>query len=76
MATHKVVSYISRWNLDNHRGRISLKDSGNNVLDNRPYTNPEEFRLVVDILRNEEPVLFDDVQNILRTGPEPPGDDE
>jgi hypothetical protein len=76
MTDPTVFSYTIRWNLDNHRGRIALKDSANNVLDDRAYTSPEEFQLVVGILRNEKPVLFDGAQNVLRTGPEPVGEDE
>jgi len=76
MAIHPVVAYNIRWNLDNHRGRIALFDQANNQLDDRAYQNPDEFQLVVDILRNEKPLRFDDAQNILRTGREPVGDDE
>ena len=76
MAIHAVVAYSSHWDLDNHRGRIALYDPANKPLDDRAYPNPEEFRLVVDILRHEKPLRFDDAQIVLRTGHEPVGDHE
>jgi hypothetical protein len=49
-------------------------------LDNRVYNNPEEFQVIVDILRNEKPLLFDDSTKHLRTGfgatGEPVGEEE
>jgi hypothetical protein len=80
MALTQISRYYSRWDLDNHDGRIALYDIGNNELDNRTYTNPDEFQLIVDLLRNEAPLWFDTVAKHLRTGfgatGEPIGEEE
>lgn len=80
MALTQVARYYSRWDLDNHDGRIALYDAANNNLDNRTYTNPEEFQVIVGMLRNETPLWFDDTVKHLRTGfgatGEPVGEEE
>lgn len=74
-----VVRYYSRWDLDNHDGRIALYGATNNQLDNRVYSNPEEFKLIVEMLRYEKPLWFDSGTKHLRTGygssGEPVGED-
>ncbi len=80
MALTQVARYYSRWDLDNHDGRIALYDASDNVLDNRTYTNPDEFQVIVGILRNEKPLWFDSSTKHLRTGfgstGEPVGEEE
>ena len=40
-------------------------------------SGPEELLAIVDILRNESPVYYDPVRNLLSTGPfEPVGEEE
>ena len=75
-----IARYYSRWDLDNHDGRIALYDATNNQLDNRVYTSPEEFQLISDLLRYEKPLWFDtDVAHLMTgfgaTG-EPIGEEE
>ena len=80
MALVQVARYYSRWDLDNHDGRVALYDAGNSEIDNRVYTNAEEFQVIVGMLRNETPLWLDDVQKHLRTGfgatGEPTGEEE
>ncbi len=80
MALIQVARYYSRWDLDNHNGRITLYSSTNTALDNRVYTSPEEFQVIVGMLRYETPLWFDDVAIHLRTGfgasGEPVGEEE
>jgi hypothetical protein len=80
MALVPVARYYSRWDLDNHDGRVALYDAINNTIDNRVYNNPEEFQVIVGMLRYEKPLWFDDVQGHLRTGfgatGEPIGEEE
>ena len=80
MALKIVARYYSRWDLDNANGRIALYDAGNTALDNRIYKNPEEFAVIVDLLRNEKPLWFDNTAKHLRTGygstGEPVGEEE
>ncbi len=79
-ALTQVARYYSRWDLDNHEGRIALYDMSNNLVDNRTYTNPKEFQVIVSILRNEKPLWFDSSVKHLRSGfgaiGEPVGEEE
>jgi hypothetical protein len=80
MALEQVARYYSRWDLDNHNGRIALYSSSNSNIDNRTYSNPEEFQVIVGMLRNEKPLWFDSSTKHLRTGfgatGEPTGEEE
>jgi hypothetical protein len=80
MALEQVARYYSRWDLDSHNGRIALYDAGNSTIDNRVYNDPEEFQVIVGILRNERPLWFDTNTKHLRTGfgstGEPSGEEE
>ncbi len=80
MALEQVARYYSRWDLDNHNGRIALYDASNAAIDNREYSNPDEFQVIVGMLRNEKPLWFDSDTRHLRTGfgatGEPTGEEE
>ena len=75
-----VERYYSRWDFNNHDGRIALYSAINNQLDNRSYSNLEEFKIIVEMLRYERPLWFEDVTKQLRTGSgasgEPVGEEE
>ncbi len=67
----EVKRYFARWDLDNHTGRIVLYSEKNDKIeeiDNRTYTNLTEFQLILEILRFEKPLFFDDSKKHLRTG--------
>lgn len=76
----EVDRYFARWDLDDHNGRIVLYDASNKELDNRTFTNPTEFQLILEMLRLEKPLYFDKVAKHLRTGfgkeGEPVGEEE
>ena len=76
----EVKRYFARWDLDNHTGRIVLYDTNNVELDNRVYPNLAEFQLILEMLRFEKPLYFDDSTKHLRTGfgaaGEPVGEEE
>ncbi len=76
MANVLVASYYSRWDLNEHKGRIALYDSSNQLIENRIYKDPSEFQVVVSMLRNEKPLWFDTEVHHLRTGSEPVGEGE
>ena len=80
MANIEVARYYCRWDLKNGNGRIALFSSTYDALDNRTYSNPEEFQLIVDMLRNEKPLWFDSDTKYLMTGSgeigEPTGEEE
>ncbi len=67
----EVDKYFARWDLDNHTGRIVLyseKDGKIEELDNRVYPNLAEYQLILEMLRLEKPLYFDDRTKHLRTG--------
>lgn len=76
----EVTKYFARWDLDDQNGRIVLYDANYNELDNRTYTNPTEFQLILEMLRLEKPLYFDNRAKHLRTGfgakGEPVGEEE
>lgn len=80
MALKQIAKYYARWSLDNHNGAIYLWDAGGTSLGSLTIDNPEEFRVAVDLLRNEEPVYLGTTTNQIRTGwgasAEPVGDGE
>ena len=80
MALIQIARYYSRWDLDNHDGRIALYDASNAQVDNRTYSSTDEFQVIVGMLRYETPLWFDDVDKHLRTGfgatGEPVGEEE
>ena len=80
MALIEVKRYYSRWDLDSHKGKVILFDTDNNFLDEREYTDPDEFQVIVGMLRNEKPLWFSPTMKHLRTGAlgsgEPVGEQE
>jgi hypothetical protein len=80
MALTQVARYYSRWDLDNHNGRVALYGADNSTLDNRTYNNPEEFQVIVEMLRYEKPLWIDTTAKHLRSGfgstGEPTGEEE
>ncbi|MGY1690614.1 hypothetical protein [Geodermatophilus sp. SYSU D01105] len=80
MALMQVARYYTRWDVDNHDGRIALYDASNSELDNRTYSDAQEFQVIVEMLRYEKPVWFDDQVKHIRTGfgstGEPTGEEE
>ncbi|ASQ89705.1 hypothetical protein CHL67_01120 [Prosthecochloris sp. GSB1] len=76
MANVLVASYYSRWDMNEHTGRIALYDSSNQLIENRVFRDPAEFQVVISMLRNEKPLWFDTEVLHLRTGSEPVGEGE
>jgi len=76
MANILVASYYSRWDMQEHKGRIAFYDSSNQLIENRLFSDPAEFQVVVSMLRNEKPLWFDTAAKHLRTGSEPVGEGE
>ncbi len=76
MAEFTVTSYSPSWYLGQHRGYIQIQTQGGPMVGLEGFQGPEEFMVVVDLLRNEKPVLWDDVNRRLRTALEPVGEAE
>jgi len=71
----KLLSYRAKWNLNNHSGQIDVKLWAGNLSNPhatvavtlQPQT-PEEMHMLVDLLRNEEPIEYDSTSKELRLG--------
>jgi hypothetical protein len=75
MATLDVVSYVVFWDIDGHFGNIQLNLS-NNTGHAIGGQTPPEMHMLLDILRNEKPIRFNDVSKLLSTGFEAVGEGE
>lgn len=75
MAVHQVLSYSVHWDLDGHFGKI-LVSLSNGVRKPVSGQTPQEMMMLVDVLRHESPVFFDDTANLLMLGSEPVGEAE
>ena len=75
MATLDVVSYVVFWDIDGHFGSIQLNLSNSTGHAIGGQTAPE-MHMLLDILRNEKPLRFNDVTKLLSTGFEPVGEGE
>ncbi len=76
----KVVKYAISWATAQRKGYITLitNDSSGKPTGRTPLSpaSPEEFICLLDILRNEKPVFWDDNSATLETGFEPTGEGE
>jgi len=75
MAWTQVTAYYVFWDVDGHNGNIQL-----NLADNTGWAiggqTPEEMHMLVDLLRNESPIYFEDTSRLLIVGSEPVGEGE
>ncbi|HET9790196.1 MAG TPA: hypothetical protein VFR08_02740 [Candidatus Angelobacter sp.] len=76
MAYRRVLAYQALWNSNQHIGRIILKLDGETGQPEMGIFDPPEFHAIIDILRNEAPVLYDRNLKQLCTGEEVPGEGE
>ena len=74
MANILVASYYSRWDILNHKGRIALYDSSNQLIENHAFTDPAEFQVVISMLRHEKNLWYETEAHHLRSGNEPAGE--
>ena len=73
----QVVKYYIRWAPTKHHGFIMIYWSGGNkVFPEGCFTNPVEFQIVADLLRNEKPVWWDEPTGRLYAADEPVGEGE
>lgn len=77
MALTEITRYYSRWDLDNHTGKVILYSSTGTKLFEDEFSDPNEFKVIMDLLRYEKPLYFSDTLKHLRTGTnEPVGEEE
>ena len=74
MLWKRVNKYKCYWNPSSREGRLTLyyEDTSTSLH----MTSPEEMSLLVDILRNEQPVWYNIAENAFSTGAEPVGEEE
>ena len=73
----EVTKYYARWSPTRHHGYIIIDWSGDSkAFPERSFTNPTEFQIVVDLLRNEKPVWWDESTQRLFASGEPVGEGE
>ena len=69
MAYHNIIRYMARWNYKNHYGDLNVgyKVGTTARWKNIRVTDANEFSVMVDLLRNEKPVYYDDANDYLQT---------
>lgn len=73
----QVERYYARWSPTNHHGYIIIYwDGGAKAFPESSFSSPAEFQVVVDLLRNEEPVWWDEPTQRLYASNEPVGEGE
>ncbi len=75
--TVEVKSYYARWSPTKHTGYIIIYwDGGSKYFYESSFSTPTEFQIVVDLLRNEKPIWWDDSTERLYAHDEPVGEGE
>lgn len=73
----EVKSYYARWSPPRHHGYIQIYwQGGSQVFPEASFDSPAEFQIVVDLLRNEKPVWWDEATERLYAHYEPVGEGE
>lgn len=79
MARHELTNYYASWDHKNHKGHfIFYWLGGNNMIPGVRIDDPAEFQVMIDLLRNESPILWDSSLSRLSVGygGEPVGEGE
>ena len=80
MKLQNVDKYMATWIGNNHTGKIELYKhiSGNKyeIIGTMKLKDPAEFTAVVDLLRNEKPIVYNSDAQAVTTGAEPTGEEE
>lgn len=73
----QVQKYYARWSPTKHHGYIIIYwEGGSKRFPEGSFTNPVEFQIVVDLLRNESPIWWDEATERLFASQEPVGEGE
>lgn len=75
VAAKTVKTYWAIWDADGHFGTLNIQ-TDDNITTIVTITNPGEFAVMVDLLRNEKPLQWDNVTKKLNTFNETPGEGE
>ncbi len=68
----RVEAYRVVWDLDNHNGGLVLVLQKDRVF-HRIHA-PAQLQMLVDLLRNEQPIFYDHRRKLLQTADEPVGE--
>ncbi|HUX98383.1 MAG TPA: hypothetical protein VMV49_02400 [Candidatus Deferrimicrobium sp.] len=71
-----VEKYHASWFFKKHKGTIYLFDANHKVLKTLEIEDPTEFLVAIDLMRNEKPIWYYDVETQIATGAEPTGEEE
>lgn len=78
----RIRRYITGWTLSNSTGFIRLLIGNNDDTNtwqwtpNIPIVDKESYSIIVDLLRNESPVLWHPASGTISTAAEPTGEAE
>jgi len=75
LVLQKIAKYGARWDINNHQGIVSLLYSSGDWK-HITIKDPMEFYVIVDLLRNEKPILYDDQKVHILTSAEKVGEEE
>lgn len=75
MAWKEITEYYARWDYVRHQGKIGIRDADGD-WHFPTFSNPNEFGVVVDLLRNEKPVYWDEREWVRTSYAEEPGEEE
>ncbi len=57
----KVKKYYARWSPTKHHGYMVIYwDGGSKTFPEQSFSTPAEFQIVVDLLRNEKTIWWDE----------------
>jgi hypothetical protein len=78
MSSVEIGKYICSWHIREGYGRICLydKNGGPRGIYKLKCFSPMEFTAMLDLIRNEKPIFYDQDSVVLRTSHEPIGEDE
>ena len=77
MTRHELTNYYVSWDHKNHRGNfVFYWEGGNNMIPGVRITDPAEFQVMIDLLRNESPIWWDSRTGKLSAGLESVGEGE
>ena len=72
----KVTKYYARWSPKHHYYIVIYWDGGSKTFPEGSFESPMEFQSVIDLLRNEAPVWWDEATQRLYVSQEPVGEGE
>jgi len=73
---YEIKEYQAAWNISTHEGHIHLRKEDGTWGQPIIVSDPNEFSVIVDLLRNEKPIFHNEESNLLSTLREPVGEGE